>query len=228
MARAAALILTGFGINCDYETQFAFRLAGADADRVHLNDLISDKNMLDRYNILAIPGGFSFGDDIASGKVLANRMRYVLGAELSRFVRDGKLVISFINLLNHLGGVAQFAQIFSKPQCQAKALGATSLQFKGTGGKKESDIVILHQRRIECRILGGEFFVQAPGPLPTVVKKYDVINGCGRRTGTGSNTIHLKTGQPNLVGFVHIRFIEIGFTAGRLAVFLAAVFLILF
>jgi len=97
MANATALILTGFGINCDYETEFGFHLAGAQTDRVHLNDLIADKSALDRYNILAVPGGFSFGDDIASGKVLANRMRYALGDELRRFVADGRLVIGICN-----------------------------------------------------------------------------------------------------------------------------------
>ncbi len=97
MAKATALILTGFGINCDYETQFAFELAGARADRVHLNDLIADKQRLDQYNILAIPGGFSFGDDIASGRVLANRVRYALGDELRSFIAEGKLVIGICN-----------------------------------------------------------------------------------------------------------------------------------
>jgi len=97
MAKAAALILTGFGINCDCETQFAFELAGARADRVHLNDLMADKRILEQYNVLAVPGGFSFGDDIASGRVLANRMGYALGDELRAFVADGKLVIGICN-----------------------------------------------------------------------------------------------------------------------------------
>jgi len=97
MSKASALILTGFGINCDYETQFAFELAGAQADRVHLNDLAADRDLFGRYNIMAVPGGFSFGDDIASGRVLANRMRHTLGDEIRRFVDEGKLVIGICN-----------------------------------------------------------------------------------------------------------------------------------
>lgn len=92
-----ALVLTGFGINCDAETENALARAGAKTDRVHLNDLIARPDMLDSRHILAIPGGFSFGDDVASGKILANRLRYKLGAPIKRFIADGKLAIGICN-----------------------------------------------------------------------------------------------------------------------------------
>lgn len=92
-----ALVLTGYGINCDYETADAFSRAGATASRVHLNDVIANSAMLRDYQILAVPGGFSFGDDVASGKILANRLRYKLGDALKQFVADGKLVIGICN-----------------------------------------------------------------------------------------------------------------------------------
>jgi phosphoribosylformylglycinamidine synthase len=92
-----ALILTGFGINCDHETARAFEMAGAKADRVHLNDLAEDPARLEHYQILAIPGGFSFGDDVASGRILANRLRYRLGGPLKEFVAAGKLAIGICN-----------------------------------------------------------------------------------------------------------------------------------
>ncbi|MBM3290072.1 MAG: phosphoribosylformylglycinamidine synthase subunit PurQ [Candidatus Hydrogenedentes bacterium] len=92
-----ALVLTGYGINCDYETADAFARAGAAPDRVHLNDAIAKPSMLKDYKILAVPGGFSFGDDVASGKILANRLRYRLGDALQGFVADGKLVIGICN-----------------------------------------------------------------------------------------------------------------------------------
>jgi phosphoribosylformylglycinamidine synthase subunit PurQ / glutaminase len=92
-----ALILTGFGINCDRETALAFEMAGAQADRVHLNDLAEDPSRMANYQILAIPGGFSFGDDVASGRILANRLRYRLGEPLQEFVAAGKLVIGICN-----------------------------------------------------------------------------------------------------------------------------------
>lgn len=92
-----ALVLTGFGINCDRETAHAFQRAGAEPAFVHLNDIVAEPAMLERFHILAIPGGFSFGDDIASGKILANRLRYKLGGPLKQFIADGKLVIGICN-----------------------------------------------------------------------------------------------------------------------------------
>jgi len=92
-----AVVLTGFGINCDMETEAALNRAGASARRVHLNDIIDEPAMLNGYQILAIPGGFSFGDDVASGKILANRLRYKLGDPLQQFIADGKLVIGICN-----------------------------------------------------------------------------------------------------------------------------------
>jgi len=92
-----AIVLTGFGINCDYETQTALNRVGAQAERVHLNDIIENVALLDEGHILAIPGGFSFGDDVASGKILANRLRYKLGGPIKKFIADGKLVIGICN-----------------------------------------------------------------------------------------------------------------------------------
>lgn len=95
--RPKTIVLTGYGINCDLETAYAFKLAGAEVRRVHLNDLIWGRDSLKNYQILALPGGFSFGDDIASGKVLANKIKYNLGEQIREFVGDGKLVIGICN-----------------------------------------------------------------------------------------------------------------------------------
>ncbi len=92
-----ALVITGFGINCDRETALAFEMAGAVAERVHLNDLAEAPGRMADYQILAIPGGFSFGDDVASGRILANRLRHRLGAPLKEFVAAGKLAIGICN-----------------------------------------------------------------------------------------------------------------------------------
>lgn len=92
-----AIVLTGFGINCDVETESALARAGAAAERVHLNDIIDAPAMLDACHIFAVPGGFSFGDDVASGRILANRLRHKLGGPLKKFVNDGKLMIGICN-----------------------------------------------------------------------------------------------------------------------------------
>jgi phosphoribosylformylglycinamidine synthase len=71
-----ALVLTGFGINCQDELAAAYRLAGAEADIVHFNELLTGAISLRDYQILNFPGGFSFGDDLGAGKALANKMRF--------------------------------------------------------------------------------------------------------------------------------------------------------
>ena len=92
-----AIILRTAGTNCDYETRYALEKAGADVDLVHVNQLVKDKGLLSSYHIFVLPGGFTYGDDIAAGKVLANQLRHHLLDELTRFVDDGKLVIGICN-----------------------------------------------------------------------------------------------------------------------------------
>ncbi|MDI6815975.1 MAG: phosphoribosylformylglycinamidine synthase I [Actinomycetota bacterium] len=91
------LVLLAAGINRDGDAQNAFTRAGADAERVHINDLVDGRKKLKDYQILMLPGGFSFGDDIASGKVLANKLKYKLKDDLLEFVGDGKLVLGVCN-----------------------------------------------------------------------------------------------------------------------------------
>ena len=74
MQEVRAIVLRAAGINTDLETEYALELAGAKADRVHINRLIEDKGLLDQYHILIFPGGFSYGDDVAAGKILANQV----------------------------------------------------------------------------------------------------------------------------------------------------------
>ncbi|HSF33745.1 MAG TPA: phosphoribosylformylglycinamidine synthase I [Candidatus Tectomicrobia bacterium] len=99
MGKPRALVLTGYGINTDYETAHAFSLpsVGGDGVRVHLNDLIAAPQVLRDYQMLVIPGGFSFGDDIASGKVLAVKLRAHLLDALCAFVDRGRLVLGICN-----------------------------------------------------------------------------------------------------------------------------------
>jgi len=100
---AKVLVLTGEGINCDFETGEAFSLAGAKPKRVHLNDLISGKEKLEDYHVLAFPGGFSFGDDLGAGKALANKIENAfsdgsrLMDQIKEFVEENKLVLGICN-----------------------------------------------------------------------------------------------------------------------------------
>lgn len=97
MSRINALVLTGYGLNCDLETAHAFELAGALAERVHINALIDGSVSLAQFQIMSFIGGFSWGDDHGAGVVQAVRMRTRIGDQLLRFVEQGKLVIGICN-----------------------------------------------------------------------------------------------------------------------------------
>ena len=97
MAEVRTLILRAPGTNCDGETAFAFEQAGAVVDSAHINQLVRGDKRLSDYQILVIPGGFTYGDDVAAGKILANELKLKLGEDIQRFVDDGKLILGVCN-----------------------------------------------------------------------------------------------------------------------------------
>lgn len=97
MTQINALVLTGYGLNCDYETAHAFELAGAKAHRIHINALIDTSVKLDRFQIIAFGGGFSWGDDHGAGVIQAVRMRTHLGEQMLDFIARGNLIIGICN-----------------------------------------------------------------------------------------------------------------------------------
>ena len=102
MTRVKALVLTGYGLNCDYETDFSLKLAGAESQRVHINELITKKTngpetKLEDYHILVFGGGFSWADDHGAGVLMASKLKNHLGDQIDRFIAHGKLVIGICN-----------------------------------------------------------------------------------------------------------------------------------
>ena len=97
MLSPRALILRAPGTNCDHETAFAFERAGAIARRVHVAALAAKPALLEEYQIFCIPGGFSYGDDIASGRILALQLRTFLSDALERFRDRGGLILGICN-----------------------------------------------------------------------------------------------------------------------------------
>ncbi|MDX1946721.1 MAG: phosphoribosylformylglycinamidine synthase subunit PurQ [Pirellulaceae bacterium] len=91
------LILRAPGTNCDRETAFAFETAGARAATVHLNRLLEKPSLAADYQILCIPGGFSYGDDICAGRIFGNQMRHHLRDTLHQFKNAGKLILGICN-----------------------------------------------------------------------------------------------------------------------------------
>ena len=97
MSKISALVIRAAGINCDLETQYALELSGAAAQRLHINRIIENPDLLDEFQILVIPGGFSYGDDVAAGKILANQIIHHFSDRLNAFVEEGKLVLGICN-----------------------------------------------------------------------------------------------------------------------------------
>lgn len=96
-ATPRVLILRAPGANCDLEAAFAFERAGAIAERVHINRLREQPKLLKDYQVLVVPGGFTYGDDVAAGKILANELRHFLGDALMRFRDAEKLILGICN-----------------------------------------------------------------------------------------------------------------------------------
>jgi phosphoribosylformylglycinamidine synthase len=106
MKKPKVIVLSGYGLNCEEETSLAFTLSGGQVDVVHINDLIEKPAMLKKYQILAVPGGFSYGDDIGSGRAYANKLNNHLKKQLLEFTSKDTLVIGICNgfqILTNLG-----------------------------------------------------------------------------------------------------------------------------
>ncbi|MEX1095702.1 MAG: phosphoribosylformylglycinamidine synthase subunit PurQ [Planctomycetales bacterium] len=97
MATPSVCVLRAPGTNCDVETAWAFEACGAQADRVHLFRLIERPELLDGYQALCIPGGFSYGDDLGAGVIFSRELRGRLGDTVGRFLQSDKLVLGICN-----------------------------------------------------------------------------------------------------------------------------------
>ncbi|MDR3613586.1 MAG: phosphoribosylformylglycinamidine synthase subunit PurQ [Candidatus Obscuribacterales bacterium] len=97
MAEANALVLHGDGINCQEETSFALELSGFTVQNTHVFELLENPEQLKSVQLLAIPGGFSFGDEIASGKVLAVKIKNRMQSILQDYIDHGRLVLGICN-----------------------------------------------------------------------------------------------------------------------------------
>src|SRR6476620_3287855 len=97
MAKPFVIVFSGYGLNCEEETLRAFEMAGARGKIVHINELIAKPQLLDKTQIAAFPGGFSYGDDTGSGRAYGNRLRGHLGVALKKFFDRDTLTIGICN-----------------------------------------------------------------------------------------------------------------------------------
>jgi phosphoribosylformylglycinamidine synthase len=105
-----AWVLTGDGINCEIETAEACRRAGFTTTIFHFSELIAAPRALETCSLLVIPGGFSFGDELGSGRVLALKLRHQLGWDLPKFAEAGGLVLGICNGFQALAALGAFGE----------------------------------------------------------------------------------------------------------------------
>jgi phosphoribosylformylglycinamidine synthase I len=147
MATPRVLILRAPGANCDAETQFAFELAGAEPERIHVNRLRESPGLLHDYQILVVPGGFTYGDDVGSGKILANQLAHFLGDALRQFRSHDKLILGICNGFQ----VLLKAGLLMPPDEDGPLATLTS----NTSGKFEDRWIYLQAMPERCPFLAG-------------------------------------------------------------------------
>ena len=138
MKKVKALVITGYGINCEEEMTAAYRQAGAEADIVHLNDIFLEKYSIHDYDILNFPGGFSFGDDLGSGKVLSNKMKFkklksgkLFFDDVKDFLDEGKFILGVCNGFQFLVKMGLLPNVNSDFEQEVTLTGNNSGKFEG-------------------------------------------------------------------------------------------------
>ncbi len=137
MKRVKALIITGYGINCEEEIAAAYKLADAEAEIVHLNDIFLGKCSIHDYDVLNFPGGFSFGDDLGSGKVLSNKMKFkklksgkLFFDDIKDFLNEGKFILGVCNGFQFLVKMGLLPNVNSDFEQEVTLTGNNSGKFE--------------------------------------------------------------------------------------------------
>lgn len=130
MPQPRVLVLRSPGTNCDEETAYAFELAGARADRLHVNILLESPDRLAEHQILCLPGGFSYGDDLGAGRILGTRLKHHLFEPLRKFTDAGNLILGICNGFQ----ILMRSGLLIEDQAATKGVGpAATLTFNDSG-----------------------------------------------------------------------------------------------
>lgn len=175
MARPNALVLRAPGTNCDAEAVFAFEQAGAAAERVHVNALRENPARLRDFQILVLPGGFSYGDDVAAGKILASQFQNFLADAVREFRDSDKLILGICNGFQ----VLLKAGLIVQPDDD----GPMATLAHNTSGKFEDRWVHLKVTSDKCPFLtdiDGLYVPVAHGEGNLVCRKEWILSGLGQ------------------------------------------------
>ena len=157
MSKVNALVLAGYGLNCDNETAYSLELAGASAKRVHINSLIDGSVSLDDFQIMVFVGGFSWGDDHGAGVIQAVRLKTNIGDKLLEFVDKGNLVLGICNgfqTLVNLGLLPGFAGDYKTR--------SIALTFNDCGNFRDDWVMLKVNPSSPCVFTKGFDFLELP------------------------------------------------------------------
>ncbi|MEZ6138793.1 MAG: phosphoribosylformylglycinamidine synthase subunit PurQ [Pirellulaceae bacterium] len=131
MPTPRVLLLRAPGTNCDAETAFAFESVGASVASVHVNRLIEEPTLGQGYQILCFPGGFSYGDDIAAGRILAQRLRVHLKDLVEEFQNKDRLILGICNGFQVMMRLGIFFPVAEYPDSQVQPPATLALNHQG-------------------------------------------------------------------------------------------------
>jgi phosphoribosylformylglycinamidine synthase len=97
MIEPRVLLVRAPGTNCDEESAYAFQLAGAQTETMHINALLENPTAMDKFQLICFPGGFCYGDDVGAGQILATQIKHRLLEQLCAFRDSDKLVLGICN-----------------------------------------------------------------------------------------------------------------------------------
>jgi phosphoribosylformylglycinamidine synthase len=174
MIPPTAIIVRAPGTNCDLETQYAFERAGAHAPRIHVNELIARPAVAEQAQILCIPGGFSYGDDIAAGRILARQLQHHLADMLQRFKHGGKLILGICN-----GFQVLMQTGLLMPAAGAEAQATLTWNDSGQFEDRWVDLEIKGDRCVVLRNLSRLYLPIAHAEGKFVARKASVLDALG-------------------------------------------------
>lgn len=173
------LVFSGYGLNSEEETKFAFDWAGGSSDIIHINDIIERRYSLDDYQILAFPGGFAYGDDTGSGNAYALKVRNHLWSELVQFIKKDRLIIGICNgfqILVNLGllpatkeyGEREIGLMHNKQARYVVRFVDLRIETDKTPWLKNID-------SLSIPVANGEGRLSIPDDILSIIKKEDLI-----------------------------------------------------
>jgi phosphoribosylformylglycinamidine synthase len=149
-------VLNGDGINCEIETRFALEMAGFEASYIHTSELLKEPGKLKNTHLLVLPGGFSFGDEIASGKVLAIKLAESLNSLLLEFINRGSLVLGLCN------GFQVLVQMNILPPAPKEQKHIASLMHNNSGQFSNRWVALSVEKSVTCQFLTSLETIELP------------------------------------------------------------------